>query len=750
VRSRHRPRFPGPTRCPYRVGCSGCEHKLARRSGIAARPHARSSGDGRPGPIELSNVRTRTKRLTIPQGLSSCVRDRSAAVPWTLLSISLVAILCGMLFPGVVASAGSAPTVTYTVHAGSYENTVRLGPSSLIASPRVVAGPDPAQPSLEDVYVLGLNATGLSPCSSLVVYRSVDNGSSFGSPAISSSCFAGNQVDALVLPNGTLLVAASGPQVVRSFNGGISWTAAATIDRATTAPALARDPQTGDLFLAWTDGAPGPLYVAISQDNGTTWSTPHAIDSAGVGAETPQVDAHAGAVVVGFLNRSDGSISPGLATVTSANSGGSWTGGPMLVPAGSEYQIGTPSVAASPGGVFALVWYQQNGSTSGGVTLVATSENGGVDWSSPIEVGATAPPITAASSFGHIAVFDSYGRLSVAWHNYSTSNPLEATLNVATSNVSLTGFSTVSFGLRFQGTAFNGTQFENLGADGAGRVLLAWDVYGSASSPSFGVFFRSVTGEATGGLSDAGATVTVENAITGATVGRMSGSGPPLELPSLPAGSYQVWVNSGSGAILAGTIPVRPWSNTAFNVSTAAVAPQSTYPFPWVLLGEFGGAALLVGVLAGVYYTRISRETVLQQRVRGLLFEYVREHPGASFSAVRDAVGLQNGTAAYHLGVLEKQGMLHSESRGRRHLYFSSGDPTLWHDVPLSPLQAAILEAVRTTPGMGVRDLGRVLGRGASSVSYNVRVLSRLGLLMTQRSGMRVRCFSPPVPVTSK
>ena len=112
-------------------------------------------------------------------------------------------------------------------------------------------------------------------------------------------------------------------------------------------------------------------------------------------------------------------------------------------------------------------------------------------------------------------------------------------------------------------------------------------------------------------------------------------------------------------------------------------------------------------------------------------------------SGLRDAIGLQNGAAAYHLTVLEKQGFVHSEAKRRRRWYYPSGDASLWKDLPVSPVQDTILRTVRERPGIAVRELSRTLNRGPSSVGYNVRALSREGLLRVQREGLRVRCYPP-------
>jgi len=206
---------------------------------------------------------------------------------------------------------------------------------------------------------------------------------------------------------------------------------------------------------------------------------------------------------------------------------------------------------------------------------------------------------------------------------------------------------------------------------------------------------------------------------------------------------YEAPVRVGNASAFAGAIPVRTRNSTAFTLHVQG-GPAGPRPssFPWMTAAAVGGAVLLASAaLLALQHTRLAKEDLLQKKVRHLTYETIRQHPGATFTVVRDAVGLQNGVAAYHLGVLEKQGLIHSE-RGRCHRwYYPNGDVSLWRDLPLSPLQSALLEKVGQAPGIGIRELARSLNCHHGSVAYNVKGLARDGLLRTQRTGRRVECF---------
>jgi len=298
--------------------------------------------------------------------------------------------------------------------------------------------------------------------------------------------------------------------------------------------------------------------------------------------------------------------------------------------------------------------------------------------------------------------------------------------------------------LAFQSAVSNGTQSENLAADSVGRVFLSWDVFGPWGNSSFGVFVRTVSGEAVGDIYGPVGNVTVEltDSATGAMMGQASWNGRPFTLTGLTPDAYDVWVVANDRPTLAGTVPIVPWGATSFVIYglTSTPGPILVAPFPYSLI-ILAASSVAAGATAMVSYTRLTRDTVLRQKLRSLIFEYVQSEPGASFTAVRDALGLQNGTTAYHLAVLEREGFVQSTVRGRRRYFFPVGGAVTSREPPLSGIQLSILKAVETAPGIGLRELSRAIGREPSSVAYSARVLAREGLLRLVRADLRLRLY---------
>lgn len=669
------------------------------------------------------------------------------------LAISLVV---GLLVPWP--SGGSDESLSarleYSVTPGAYDNAVRVAPITAMLYPRIAIDRSPASPFNGTTYVVGLDSID---CGSLVVIRSRDRAQTFEAPIRSDLCLQGPSVDVVVGRNGTLYVATWGPRILRSTDGGLSWTIAKDLSLDASPASLALDPVSGALYVTWGGldrpwgPSPGPILLASSDDGGSTWTGPIRILSDASPAPRPQVAAFGGTVVVGFS--APGSPGSSVVAVTSHDGGETW-GSPVPVgppdPCGQWLQ---PSVAVSDNGIFAIPWSSETGSEGcsaewGNSTevWVAISSDGGRTFSGPVRVGG--PPAWAGPSFGDAAAFDDAGRLHVAWRSIAY-DWTSASVYVATSKDLSVPFESASFETRLREAGGNSTAQENLAPGPDGTMFLAWTVVNpflGPDDPATGIFVRAVAGEAVGGLATGSGLsgpveIELRDADTNEAVAHAVWDGSPVVISGIPPDTYPTWIHKGNASALAGNMPVKAWGRTTFSVRIEGATGPSGPPLPWPIIVGLGVAvALVVAAIAVLQYTRLTRENVLQGKIRLLLYEYIRDHPGSPFSSIRDAAGLKNGVAAYHLSVLERQAMVHSVARGRRRLYYPSG-VSLWKEIPVSLLQQSILREVERSPGIGVRELARSIGRRASSVGYNVKSLSRQGLLRTARTGAKLRCY---------
>ncbi len=639
-------------------------------------------------------------------------------------------------------------SLDYSILTQPYENSVRLNVTGSLDT-GIAVDRDPFSPFYGTIYVI---RGYTSQSADFKIQRSLDGGLTFGDPIPVDLCSGlkgttcdverpgiavGNRGAAYIVdPN----LATREVAVLRSVDQGLSWLPVVSLNDFGGSVSIATDTTTGTVYVGGVNPS-GTLLVVTSADEGSTWSPPVAVSS-GATETAPSIAALQDNVTVVFLTAASGSC--GIGSCAYVSVGASHDGGltwPYLTPVSPPdvSSASAPSVAVSPDGDFAVSW---NSLVASGAeaTFVSVSRDQGNSFSAPIEVSRYRGMYEL--ELGGTLVFDSRSRMYVGWQSFNATFTGSA-IYVASSADMGQNFTNASFSASRQGGGANGSSYEHLAAGPDGRVYLTWyDV-----SAGGGALFRSVSGEASGTVAAQAqllpnATVEVElvDPATAAVEARVMWTGSPLVFAELPADLYDVWIHVGNASAFTGAMPVRTWRSTAFTVHLGG---PGTPPFSWITTVGVGGVVLAAAaaIFAALQHTRLTREEVLQRKVRLLIYEAVHAHPGSSFTEVRDAIGLQNGVAAYHLSVLEKQGLIHSE-KGRRHRwYYPNGDVSLWRDLPLSSLQKSVLEKVAQNPGIGIRELARSLDRHHAAIAYNVKGMAREGLLRTQRTGRKLQCF---------
>lgn len=648
-------------------------------------------------------------------------------------------------------------SLEYSITPGIYNNTVRVANLTTALYPRLAIDRSPSSPFNGTIYVVGNADLGCAP---LVVLRSFSQGQTFSRANVSAPCVQW-PLNVAVDDSGTLYLTGTGPRVLRSQNGGLNWSLLTDLDTSSAWSSLTVDRLTGAVYVTWApfNFTSGPVFVASSRDQGGNWTRPVDILSGQLVGSEPQIAAFNDSVVVGFV--AHGASGGFVAAVTSSDGGNAWGSATALTqPECPEFWPGAcsgfaPSAAASSTGIFAVSWYSAVKEPSPGgdswfgnssAAFVSISLDKGLTFSAPRRAGA---PAASTITFGNAVTFDDSDRLFVTWH--SLTPEWSGFVYVANSTDLGKNFEQASFTTRLQVLGGNATQQENLASSPDGKVYLIWVGTTIVSDRTdWSIHLRAVAGEARGDVMPGaqlapgvGTEIELRDSLTDAVRAQVTWSGSTVVVGELPPSAYDVWIHIGNATTRAGTMPVKTWGRTAFTLRVEAgptVGPPER-PFPWVPV-----AGILAGLLAAAFsalqHMHLAREEILQRKVRLLMYEFIRDHPGASFSAVRDALGLKNGVASYHLGVLEKLGLIHSESRRRHRWYYSNGDVSLWRELPLSPLQMSLIDAVRRSPGIGIRELARTVDRQPSSVSYNVKALAREDVLRTERMGRKVLCFS--------
>lgn len=196
---------------------------------------------------------------------------------------------------------------------------------------------------------------------------------------------------------------------------------------------------------------------------------------------------------------------------------------------------------------------------------------------------------------------------------------------------------------------------------------------------------------------------------------------------------FRVWVNAYSGGVdyVAELVPHPAQLGRPSGLSWPLLLGFVLVPFVLALglARAYEPLGVVMFSVLGMIHTQIRRDEALDHFVRGQIYAYVVLNPGASYSEIRDAFSLRNGTTSYHLVVLESLGFVKSVSDGRykRFLPQESGPVRLGRK--LTDLQMRILETASVRGSVGPSELARSVEVSRQRAAYNVRKLVRWGLL---------------------
>jgi len=174
---------------------------------------------------------------------------------------------------------------------------------------------------------------------------------------------------------------------------------------------------------------------------------------------------------------------------------------------------------------------------------------------------------------------------------------------------------------------------------------------------------------------------------------------------------------------------------------------------PWEPMGKFlyghGGfsdarsmqAALVTQVTReGTRTSRASAEVKSGLTRRGVIYEYIRAHPGAHVRGMAKDLGIATGDMQYHLQWLESHGLVKTRKSGfYRFVYptmiFKESQEVLLGVLSQETPREILLCLLRDT-AMTQRELARSLGHSQPTVSWHMDRLIQLGVVSRTRTSM--------------
>lgn len=173
----------------------------------------------------------------------------------------------------------------------------------------------------------------------------------------------------------------------------------------------------------------------------------------------------------------------------------------------------------------------------------------------------------------------------------------------------------------------------------------------------------------------------------------------------------------------------------------AVVAGSSLLATALAAFAWFGRAALAAGLAHALgLFSRIDDGALASHPLRRQALDYIATNPGAGIQDIRRGLGIAWGTAVYHLGRLERAGLVAVRPVGGRRGHWPLGQAPA-RDA-LAPTGQALVRLVRERPGLAQNELARLAGIGAPAACKQLRRLESAGFIEAEWAG-RARHYRP-------
>ncbi len=140
-------------------------------------------------------------------------------------------------------------------------------------------------------------------------------------------------------------------------------------------------------------------------------------------------------------------------------------------------------------------------------------------------------------------------------------------------------------------------------------------------------------------------------------------------------------------------------------------------------------------------YTKLKKEEILDHFTRGKIYGYILANPGDHYTSIRKALNLSNGSFAYHLNVLKKEGFIKATRDGTYKRFYPFEMRVPPKKSTLKNSQMLIIEKIKEMPGISQKDIAALLGVSSATINYHIKELIERGIIKAERKGMRLKYY---------
>ena len=145
---------------------------------------------------------------------------------------------------------------------------------------------------------------------------------------------------------------------------------------------------------------------------------------------------------------------------------------------------------------------------------------------------------------------------------------------------------------------------------------------------------------------------------------------------------------------------------------------------PFFVAGTEIGKYKLFSLILFPIYLKLKKEKVLDNRIRWMIFGYIKANQGANYSIIKNELNIPNGQLAYHLSVLEREELISSRKDGLfKRFYPRDINPSNIKE-HLTQIRLSIIKIIEKNPGITIKELVIKTGFSRQLLNFHLRILT--------------------------
>ena len=140
--------------------------------------------------------------------------------------------------------------------------------------------------------------------------------------------------------------------------------------------------------------------------------------------------------------------------------------------------------------------------------------------------------------------------------------------------------------------------------------------------------------------------------------------------------------------------------------------------------------------------------TILQNKNRTLLLDYIGTHPGCTIADVSKNTGINRGTARYHLYLLRLERKIVQKKFGKLSYLFTNGGTSLEkkqvYGYIMNPAKREILDVIREQPGISNKEIAERLLLKRNTVHWHLQQFLNENMVVSRWDGKNMNYILLP------